>query len=111
MMIRKFILELQNDIHAIAVEKGWWEEDRSLGDIFTLVNTEFSECYEHYRDGDLDAPSDKIPAFSHHEEEISDAIIRLLDHAGKHGLDIEGAMAAKIVYNTTRPHRHGEKLA
>ena len=110
-MVRQFISELQNDIHAIALDKGWWEVERSLGDIFTLVNTEFSECLEAYRDGELNEPSDKIPAFSHHEEEISDAIIRLLDHAEKHGLDIEGGIAAKITYNRTRSHRHGGKLA
>jgi NTP pyrophosphatase (non-canonical NTP hydrolase) len=45
------------------------------------------------------------------EEELVDVIIRLLDFAGGTGLDIEGALAAKMAYNEGRPYRHGGKAA
>lgn len=74
-----------------------------------LAVTELAEAMEAYRDGN--PTSEKINGFSKVEEELADTIIRILDLAGGMGYDIEGALAAKIVYNETRPYRHGGKLA
>jgi len=71
--------------------------------------TELAEAMEAYRDGNPE--SDKIPGYSKLEEELADVVIRLLDFAGGEGLDIEGAVMAKMAYNETRPYRHGGKLA
>ena len=74
-----------------------------------LIVTELAEAMEAYRDGD--AESEKIPGFSKLEEELADAIIRILDFAGGETLDIENALRAKMIYNEGRPYRHGGKLA
>lgn len=42
------------------------------------------------------------------EEEIADAIIRLLDSAGGHGVNIGRHIEAKLLYNKTRPFKHGK---
>jgi len=101
--------KLQEKVHRIAVEHGWWDNERSVGEALMLIVTELSEAMEAYREGNPE--SDKIPGYSKLEEELADAIIRILDFAGGNGFDIEEAIAAKMPYNETRPYRHGGKLA
>lgn len=43
--------------------------------------------------------------------EIADALIRIFDLAGAHGIDLDEAVRIKMAYNATRPVRHGGKLA
>ena len=40
--------------------------------------------------------------------ELADLVIRAFDFAGKHGIDLEAAIARKHAYNTTRPRKHGK---
>ncbi len=103
------ISEIQEKVHRTAVEHGWWEESRPVGEVLMLMVTELAEAMEAYREGNPE--SDKIPGYSKLEEELADVVIRLLDFAGGAGLDIEGAVTAKMAYNETRPYRHGGKLA
>src|SRR5690606_38231885 len=37
------------DIHSLAKEKGWWEEERSFGDVLSLIHSELSEALEFER--------------------------------------------------------------
>ena len=103
------ISQMQVEVHRIAVEHGWWEEPRSVGEVLMLMVTELAEAMEAYRSGNPE--SKKIPGFSQMEEELADVVIRLLDYAGGKNLNIEGALLAKMAYNEKRPHRHGGKLA
>lgn len=43
------------------------------------------------------------------EDEIADAIIRLLDFCGARGIDIDWHIKNKLRYNATREHKHGKK--
>jgi len=103
------VARLQEKIHRTAVEHGWWDRDRSIGEALMLAVTELAEAMEAYRDGN--PTSEKIAAFSTMEEELADTIIRILDLAGRSGFDIEGALREKMAYNETRPYRHGGKRA
>ncbi len=103
------IAEIQTRVHETAVEHGWWEQPRPVGEVLMLMVTELAEAMEAYRDGNPE--SDKIPGYSKLEEELADVIIRVLDFAGGAELDIEGAVMAKMAYNDTRPYRHGGKRA
>ena len=103
------IREMQAAIHRTAVEHGWWEAERPVGEVLMLVVTELAEAMEAYRSGN--GESEKIPGFTKIEEELADAVIRILDYAGGASLDLEGALQAKMAYNETRPYRHGGKLA
>ena len=38
-------------VHALAVEKGWWDEPRSVEECLMLVITELAEAAEEYRSG------------------------------------------------------------
>ena len=103
------VAELQREIHRTAVEHGWWDQERPIGEVLMLAVTELAEAMEAYRDGN--PVSNKIAGFSKVEEELVDTIIRILDFAGGMGYDIDGALRAKMAYNETRPYRHGGKLA
>jgi len=103
------VRRLQEEAHRIAVEHGWWDEPRSAGEALMLVVTELAEAMEALR---VDPkPSEAIPGFSAVEEELADAVIRILDFAGGRGLDLEGALEAKMRFNESRPYRHGGKRA
>jgi NTP pyrophosphatase (non-canonical NTP hydrolase) len=103
------IRELQEEAHRIAVEHGWWDRPRSAGEALMLVVTEIAETMEAIRAGS--PKSERIGSFSKVEEELADAVIRILDFAGGHGFDLEGAVLAKMRYNESRPYRHGGKIA
>lgn len=55
--------------------------------------------------------SEKIPGFTSEEEELADIVLRVMDYAAKEGCNVAEAIEAKLKYNTTRPYRHGGKLA
>ena len=98
---------LQSAIHANAVSHGWWDGDQNGAEKVALMHSELSEALEAMREGN--GPSEKIPAYSCVEEELADCVIRILDYAGRHRMDIAGAILAKHEYNMTRPYKHGGK--
>lgn len=84
--------------------QGFWESDNT-GEKIALMHSELSEALEADRKN-LDA--EHIPGFTGVEEELADVIIRILDFAGHHQLRLGEAISAKIVYNLTRPFKHGK---
>jgi len=101
--------EWAGTIHQNAVDHGWWDKERSFGDIIALCHTELSEALEEYRSdsymvyvGD-DGKPEGIAV------ELVDCMIRILDYLAHEGVDVESIMAMKHAYNTTRSYRHGGK--
>ena len=83
--------------HDIAVEQGWWDSDRSDGEVIVLFHSELSETLEAMRVKPLNATQvseqkDKIA------EELSDFMIRVFDYCGKKEIDLELEISKQIAF-------------
>ena len=94
--------------HQNMVRHGFWEEDRTIGDLTALLHSECTEFLEAYRDGN--PASDKIPHFTSAEEELADIVLRVMDTAAARNLDVGNAIMAKHGYNLKRPPKHGKEF-
>lgn len=94
----KSLNELAQWCHSIAVEKGFWDEKRNIGEALMLIVTELAEAMEAYRHQE-DA---------HFREELADTFIRLLDLCGGLDIDIEQEIHEKSQRNKKRPYKHGK---
>ena len=109
-------------IHSNNKAKGFWDKDRNVGEMLMLVVSELGEAMEAHRKGrftDSCEPDIKdipptitdfeVRVKDTFEDEIADAVIRLMDLSAGLGIDLEWHINAKINYNKTRPFLHGKK--
>lgn len=115
--------EYTKKIHDNAVAHGWWDDERSFGDIVSLCHSELSEALEEYRAGrPMEYADDFVNGVRITDPdkfgarkpegiavEMADCLIRILDWFGKEGLDVDRIVQEKMAYNETRPYRHGGK--
>lgn len=96
--------------HGASSAAGWWSgvDPRAPGVVPTklcLIHSEISEAMEGDRKGLRD---DHLPHRSMLEVELADAVIRIADLAGALDLDLGGAIAQKLAYNSTRKDHRTE---
>lgn len=95
------------------VNKGFHTETLTLPHYVGMIVSELGEAIEADRTVTLNKQSpvlsDKIPGFTLVEEEMADAVLRIMDYAGLNRLRLGEAIIAKHRYNTTRPFKHGKK--
>lgn len=110
------ITELMSRAHRTACDKGWWDvADRSIGEQIALMHSELSEALEEVR-----KDASKLRVIYHSDSssgpkpegfasELADVLIRIADTCEKYGVPLSEAVEEKLIYNATRPYRHGGK--
>lgn len=89
----------QTEAHETSKRFGYWEKHRNIGEMIALVHGEVAEAMQHVYKGEADKPSEKIPNHTKLEEELADAIIRILDISAGLELHLPAALLAKMQYN------------
>lgn len=97
-LMRAVLQAIITDVHATARSKGWHEAIVPLPVHLALIHSEVSEALQADRKGEGDAAV---------AEELADVVIRVMDTAAAHGLDLAGALLMKMDTNKARPYRHG----
>lgn len=109
-ILTKTLNEYAAEVHAANAK--WWHDletgerlERNKGEMLALIHSEVSECLEGVR---KDLMDDHLPHRKMEEVELADALIRILDYAAGHGLDIHGAYVDKMAYNARRADHRPE---
>ena len=89
-----------------ALDAGWHTDlgtgeliERNKAEMLMLIVSEVAEAMEGVR---KDLKDDHLPERSMEEVELADTVIRIMDYAGRWGLDIGGAIIEKLEYNKNR---------
>lgn len=114
--------EMGRQFNELAREKGWYEpgKEKTFLEDMMLVVSEISEAVEDYRAGlplnetqyKFKTPADEVdgtPKPNGIPSELADAVIRILEVAYNHGIDMDKAVREKHEFNKTREYRHGGK--
>lgn len=122
------INELAKEIHKGNVERGFYEDEKNIGEMLALIHSEVSEALEADRHGfycklnrfglmnlmgqDVDSTfknlyQDRIKGTF--EEELADIMIRVMDLAAFKNIDLQRHVSAKMRYNSLREYKHGKK--
>lgn len=122
------IKETAAAIHQINKDKGFWDKPRNTGESLMLVNSELCEALEADRNNKradlqrlqilLNSGNEITPSLfksvfecdikDTFQDEIADAVIRLLDLAEGMNIDLEFHIRHKMEYNRTRERLHGK---
>lgn len=102
-IVEKSVTDWVTECHSRSREKGFWDNDRNVGEMLMLIVSELGEAIESHRAGVFGL--EKKDTF---EDELADTAIRLFDLCGGLGIDLEKQIAWKMSFNQTRGYRHGK---
>lgn len=104
--MKEEINKLRDFCYGESFKAGWHTDlttgellERNKGEMLCLVHSEISEAMEGERKGLVD---DHLPNRPMAEVELADAVIRIMDYAGRWNYDIGGAIIDKVQYNKNR---------
>ena len=110
---------LSSQIHDNAVKHGFYDKPKEIGTLLMLVVSELGEAINADRAGrhcsirllpdNIHKQQFEDAVKDTFEDEIADAIIRLLDLCGYLSIDIDKHIAEKMRYNANREKLHGKQ--
>lgn len=101
---------IQRLCHKIASEKGFWDDkDFNISEKLMLIVSEIGEACEALRKDNRQEPGQKWLKDTF-EDELADAMIRILDLAEKLDIDMNWQIFNKLDYNQKREYKHGKKF-
>jgi NTP pyrophosphatase (non-canonical NTP hydrolase) len=92
---------IARSIHADNVAKGFYPEGgkaRNIGELIALMHSELCEASYAAMQDEKD---DKLPQYDGFEVEIADTLIRVLDFAGAHEIDIDQLITVAALEGAT----------
>jgi len=127
------INETCQQVHALAKEKGWYENPKTPLEAHMLMVSEIAEASEEVRKAtppiyanlkiqlafdealvqqteNLDLIRNNLLKPEGEAIELADAIIRIFDYAAYRNFDLEAAISLKHNYNKSRSYKHGGKV-
>lgn len=112
-------------VHKNAIEKGFFEQPKNIGEMLCLIHSEVSEALEADRSNKYTEANIFVvngwthdDEFKHEyrknvkgtfEEEMADIVIRVFDLCAFKKIDLEQHIKAKMRYNSMREKYHGKK--
>lgn len=123
----KGLNDFAKEVHQGNVKRGFYENEKNIGEMLALIHSEVSEALEadrknkhcRFNNGilvEVNNLSDENfkSEFLHQvkdtfEDELADVIIRVLDLCAYRNIDIEQHIIAKNRYNSMREYKHGKK--
>ena len=109
------MLELMaRDVAYVNRLNGWYDDKRTFFDELFLITSEVVEAGEAWResgfaDQTLESDGTVLTKPEGVGSELADVLIRLLDTAYRHDIDLMAEYRRKLKYNLTRGYRHGGK--
>ena len=122
--IDEVLRQMAANVEYVNRANGWYDDERTFGDDIALLHSEISEAFEAYRDwgfrdktpSEYEWGSQPDPDYAPYRpkpegvgSELADVLIRLLDTAKRHGINLAEEYRRKMQYNRTRGYRHGGK--
>lgn len=120
------INQLAKEIHQNAKNKGFFDNEKNIGEMLCLIHSEISEALEADRKGlycdgtqialdnmlkEIDFFNDTFESLIKNtfEDELADIMIRVMDLAEYKKIDLEKHIRLKMKYNSLREYKHGKK--